>query len=94
MVILPGAAEAQFFPEEGCPGDRLMLIPHQQAQASASAGRGKGAGVAAGRSGEDVRIHQEQGRDHTGSSGGPHGSFARAIEGGATYVPELGRSLR
>lgn len=31
MLELPGAAEAQSFFQEGCPDDRLTLLPHQHA---------------------------------------------------------------
>ena len=40
ILELPGATEAQSFFEEECPGDRLMLKPHQQEQARPSTGVG------------------------------------------------------
>ena len=38
---LPGAAKAQSFFQEGCPGNQLTLNPHQQAQSRRSTGAGR-----------------------------------------------------
>ena len=40
ILELPGAAVAQSFFQEGCPGDQLTLSPHQQTQARFSTGAG------------------------------------------------------
>ena len=40
ILELPGAAEAQSFFHEGCPGNQLTLNPDQQAQARLSTGTG------------------------------------------------------
>lgn len=40
LLELPGTAEESTFFEEGCPADRLTMLPHQRAQARLSTGAG------------------------------------------------------
>ena len=40
VLELPGAAEAQSFFQEGCPGNQLTLSPHRKAKACISTGAG------------------------------------------------------
>ena len=62
------------FSQEGCPGDRLTLQPHQQAQARLSTGAG-GLGFTVDGNEENVRFDGEQGWGLAGCSGGRYRSF-------------------
>lgn len=75
----PGAAEAQYWFQGKCPGDRLMLLPRQQTQAPLSAGTG-GSGSSVDGSEEGVCFSLGHGRDPTRGFRRPYRSVRRSTE--------------